>query len=81
MFKAIISDTLGLSVAAMRRQRLLRQPPAWVKLGGRVLYRSGELEAFINANVVQLACAPHRDSHRDCGHPHCGHPQIKGGGR
>jgi hypothetical protein len=46
---------LGLSVATMRRRRLLRQPPAWVKLGGRVLYRSLELDAFVEANVVQLS--------------------------
>ena len=36
---------LGLSVATMRRRRLLRRPPAWVKLGGRVLYRALELDA------------------------------------
>lgn len=45
---------LGLSVATMRRRRLLRQPPAWVKLGARVLYRKQDLESFINANVIHL---------------------------
>lgn len=45
---------LGLSVATMRRRRLLRQPPAWVKLGGRVLYRSVELTAFVEANIVEV---------------------------
>jgi hypothetical protein len=45
---------LGLSVATMRRRRLLRQPPAWVKLGARVLYRKQDLEFFVTANVVRL---------------------------
>ena len=48
---------LGLSVATMRRRRLLRQPPAWVKLGSRVLYRISDLDAFIERNVVQLPTA------------------------
>jgi len=28
---------LGLSVATLRRRRLFRQPPVWLKLGARVL--------------------------------------------
>jgi hypothetical protein len=45
---------LGLSVATMRRRRLQRQPPAWVKLGFRVLYRRQDLDSFIDANLVRL---------------------------
>jgi hypothetical protein len=45
---------LKLSVGTMRRRRLLRMPPGWVKLGSRVLYRKQDLEAFVNANVVRL---------------------------
>jgi len=45
---------LGLSVATMRRRRLLRRPPIWVKLGGRVLYRNEDLVAFVEANLVSL---------------------------
>jgi hypothetical protein len=45
---------LGLSVATMRRRRLLRLPPIWVKLGGRVLYRNRELEDFVEAHIVHL---------------------------
>jgi hypothetical protein len=45
---------LGLSVATLRRRRLNQQPPIWVKLGGRVLYRKQDLESFIEANVVRL---------------------------
>ncbi len=43
---------IGLSVATLRRRRLLRQPPAYVKLGGRVLYRARDLDAFVEANLV-----------------------------
>ena len=52
---------LGLSVATMRRRRLLRQPPAWVKLGARVLYRKQDLESFVNANVIRLPNEEARD--------------------
>lgn len=48
------AQRLGLSVATMRRRRLLRNPPAWVKLGRRVLYRKQDLESFVNANVIRL---------------------------
>ncbi len=51
----------------MRRRRLLRLPPAWVKLGGRVLYRSAELDAFVEKNVVQLS-KPGNDAD-NAGHP------------
>lgn len=44
---------LGLSVATLRRRRLLRQPPPFVKLGNRVLYRAEDLTAFIAANIVR----------------------------
>ena len=35
----------------MRRRRLLRLAPEWVKLGGRVLYKPATLAAFVDANV------------------------------
>jgi hypothetical protein len=44
---------LGLSVATLRRRRLLRQPPVWVKLGARALYRSEDLASFVMANLVK----------------------------
>lgn len=43
-----------MSVANLRRRRLFKQQPAWIKLGGRVLYRDLELNAFIEENVVRL---------------------------
>jgi len=45
---------LGLSVATMRRRRLLKLPPRWAKLGGRVLYREVDLDAFVEANLVPV---------------------------
>ena len=48
---------LGLSVGTMRRRRLFRAPPAWVKLGGRVLYRKSDLDAFVEAHVVEPRAA------------------------
>ncbi len=43
---------LGLSIATLRRRRRLKQPPVWVKLGFRVLYRKQDLERFIDANLI-----------------------------
>jgi predicted DNA-binding transcriptional regulator AlpA len=48
------AQRLGLSVATLRRRRLRRQPPVWVKIGSRVLYRKRDLESFVEANVVCL---------------------------
>jgi hypothetical protein len=45
---------LGLSVQTLRRRRLRRHPPVWVKLGSRVLYRKQDLERFVAANLVRL---------------------------
>lgn len=49
------AQRLGLSVATLRRRRLLRQPPVWCKLGARVLYRAEDLTSFVEANIVQPA--------------------------
>jgi predicted DNA-binding transcriptional regulator AlpA len=42
----------GLSVATIRRRRLLGQPPAWVKLGGRILYRPSDVMTWIEDSRV-----------------------------
>jgi len=47
------AQRLGLSIATLRRRRLLRLPPAWVKLGARILYREEDLSNFVLANVVK----------------------------
>lgn len=55
---------LGLSVATLRRRRLLRQPPAWVKLGARCLYRAADLQAFVEANLVRPTGSDRCGTHR-----------------
>jgi hypothetical protein len=49
---------LGLSVSSIRRRRLLHQPPVWVKLGARVLYRPRDLQDLVDRSVVRLAGEP-----------------------
>jgi hypothetical protein len=56
------ASRIGLSVATLRRRRRLRQPPAWVKLGSRVLYRKSDLDSFIEANLVRLPPTDQGDS-------------------
>ena len=46
---------LGLGVSTLRRRRFRRQTPPWIQLGARILYRKSDLEAFIQANLVQPA--------------------------
>jgi hypothetical protein len=53
---------LGLSVFTLRRRRLLRQPPNWVKLGARVLYKKKDLESLIDASVVHVPTADGKDT-------------------
>lgn len=48
---------LGVSVSGLRRRRALRQPPEWVRIGGRVLYRPSVLAAFIEQSAVRLPAA------------------------
>jgi len=45
---------LRVSVATLRRRRRRRQPPRWLKLGSRVLYRKQDLVSFVEANLVRL---------------------------
>jgi predicted DNA-binding transcriptional regulator AlpA len=42
-----VARLLNLSVATIRRRRLLRQPPNWVKIGGSVRYRPEAIERLI----------------------------------
>jgi hypothetical protein len=46
------ADLLTLSVATMRRWRLLRQGPKWIKLGSAVRYRPEDIEAYINGRAA-----------------------------
>jgi predicted DNA-binding transcriptional regulator AlpA len=49
-----LAKSTGLSIATIRRRRLLRKPPQWIKLGSRVLYRPDDVRAWINASMVQV---------------------------
>lgn len=43
----------GVSVGTLKRRRLLKLPPAFVKLGASVRYKPSEVTAWINACVAQ----------------------------
>ena len=44
-----VARITGLSVATMRRRRLLRQPPLYKKLGAAVRYHPDDVATWINA--------------------------------
>lgn len=46
------AEVLGCSVALLRKHRLFRKGPAFVKIGRLVRYRSEDLDAFIEANLT-----------------------------
>lgn len=46
------SRITGLSLGNLRRRRLLRQEPPFVKLGARVFYRPIDIRTFVNSNIV-----------------------------
>jgi predicted DNA-binding transcriptional regulator AlpA len=43
-----VAALLQVSVATIRRRRLHRQSPAWVKIGSSVRYKSETIQDFIN---------------------------------
>ena len=47
---------------ALRQERCRGDGPPWVKLGARVLYRAGDIEAYITAHTVTpKSAAPQTD--------------------
>jgi predicted DNA-binding transcriptional regulator AlpA len=42
-----VSRLLKVSVATIRRRRLLRQPPEWLKIGASVRYTRASIERLI----------------------------------
>lgn len=44
-----VAERLALSVASLRRWRLLGRPPRWVKLGTAVRYLQEDLDAYVAA--------------------------------
>lgn len=43
-----VAANLRLSVATMRRWRLLNRGPKWLKLGSAVRYRPEDIDSYIN---------------------------------
>lgn len=46
-----VAELLGVSVATIRRWRLLKQGPRYAKVGASVRYREQDLEAFVESNL------------------------------
>jgi len=47
------AKTLGLSGSLLNRMRAEGRGPRFVRLGGRVFYRQADLDAYIEAGVVE----------------------------
>lgn len=47
-----VANVTGLSVATVRRYRLLRQGPKYLKLNAAVRYRASDLEAWLSSRPV-----------------------------
>jgi len=48
-----VARLTGLSVATIRRRRLLKQPPRFLKLGAAVRYKPGEVKAWLDSMEVK----------------------------
>lgn len=48
-----VSDLLGVSQRTLREWRYFRTGPAFVVLGGRIRYRSDDLDRWVNAQRVE----------------------------
>jgi predicted DNA-binding transcriptional regulator AlpA len=44
-----VARITGLSLATLRRRRLLNQPPKYYKLGAAVKYKPADVEGWINS--------------------------------
>jgi predicted DNA-binding transcriptional regulator AlpA len=44
-----VAKILSVSVATIRRRRLLRQPPVWIKIGASVRYTPQSISAFLGS--------------------------------
>jgi predicted DNA-binding transcriptional regulator AlpA len=48
-----VAALLNVSVATIRRRRLFRQPPDWVKLGASVRYTRAAVDRVIESSRVR----------------------------
>lgn len=53
-----VAKRLKVSVATIRRRRLFRQPPEWVKIGASVRYRPEAVERLIESGTCGPAAQP-----------------------
>ena len=44
-----VAKILSVSVATIRRRRLLKQPPIWIKIGASVRYTPRSISAFLES--------------------------------
>jgi hypothetical protein len=47
---------VGLAVQSLNNRRCRRLPPAYVKIGGRILYLRSDLDAFLLAHRIDPEC-------------------------
>jgi len=45
-----VAKLLNISIATIRRRRLLRQPPDWVKIGASVRYEKASVQRLIESS-------------------------------
>jgi predicted DNA-binding transcriptional regulator AlpA len=48
-----VAKLLNVSVATIRRRRLFRQPPDWVKIGASVRYSRAAVQRLIETHEIQ----------------------------
>jgi len=51
------AQVLGCSVALLRKWRMTKEGPSYLKIGRLVRYSEGDLEAYLEANRVQTKAA------------------------
>jgi predicted DNA-binding transcriptional regulator AlpA len=56
-----VAEILGVSVATVRRWRLLRQGPKYMKIGASVRYSPDSISKFINTRPT--GAEPHQEVH------------------
>jgi predicted DNA-binding transcriptional regulator AlpA len=48
-----VAERLGIQVSTLRKRRLQRRPPAWIKVGRSVRYEPADVEQFVAAQRVE----------------------------
>lgn len=49
-----MAERLGISVATVRKRRLFRRSPSWIKIGASVRYRPEEVENLIANSTFRV---------------------------